>query len=448
MRRHLSLSRLLRNDKLMMVVSLIAAVVIWALVVYGPGNLEERAISGVPIPVALSEDVIETYDLYIVKVDKEAATVKVSGTRGEIGRLSAQDIQIAVDTSSITKAGQYNLRYRVVSSGDYDVKIVGDDTVTVVCDEFYEDTFDVVVDVANLTVSDTQQYQLGDPVVSDSSVVDNKITVKGPKSDVKKIDRVEAIVPDEMALSEQATFVADLVAYDKKNRPVESIQFLTGSENQVTVNVPVLNYYKVQLQPELLNVPSEYAKNKNLYTVEPAEFEFWSVPNKYDKFIGDLNKELVFDFDLLDPSMLERTITLEDVEKGIRLLNGSETIKVSLNLGDVTTKSVTIPITKKNFKVKNLPDGYTCTFESSSTSSVVLCGPKDLLSKIKPEDIVLSVDFENKVKEGSHSVVFRLETGNGKVWVCYSTDVENPKHGVDVQVKIAKKAEKAKNNPS
>lgn len=444
MRQRFSISRLLRNDKLMMLVSLIGAVVIWALVVYGPGNVEERAISGIPIPVALSEDVAETYDLYIVRVDKESATVKVNGTRSEIGRLTAQDIQIAVDTSGIIKAGQYNLRYRVVSSGDYDIKIVGDDTVTVVCDVFYEDAFDVTVDTANLTVSDSQKYQLGDPVLNDSGIEGNKITVKGPKSDVKKIDRVEAIISDKAELTESGVFEADLVAYDKNDKPVESIQFLTITENKVNVQVPVLTYHKIELKPELSNVPDGYAKKKDLVSVTPAEFEFWCVPNKFDKFVADLNKQLVFDFDLLGPDKLAREITLSGEEKGVRLLNGSETIQVELNLGRVSTKTVTVPISKKNFKVKNLPEGYTCTFESKSLSNVVLCGPESLLNSIKPEEIVLTADLQGKAKEGLQNMVFRLETGNGQVWVCYSEDEENPKHGVDIQVKIEKKTEKTK----
>ncbi len=447
MRQRFSISRLLRNDKLMMVVSLISAVVIWALVVYGPGNVEERAISGIPIPVALSEDVSETYDLYIVRVDKETATVKVNGTRAEIGRLSAQDIQIAVDTSSITKAGQYNLRYRVVSSGDYDVKIVGDDTVTVVCDEFYEDVFTVSVDTSNLTVTDTQKYQLGDPVLSDSGVEDNKITVKGPKSDVKKIARVEAVIPDKTKLSESGVFEADLTAYDKNDKPVQSIQFLTTAEDKVNISVPVLTYHKVQLKPQLLNVPSGYTKAEELVSVTPAELEFWSVPNKYDKFVDEINKQLVFDFDLLHPDNLSRVITLAGDEKGIRLLNGSETIKASLDLGAITTKTVTIPITAKNFSIKNLPEGYTCSFESKSLSNIVLCGPANLLRNIKPEKIVLSVDFAGKANEGSQNVVFRLTTDSGKVWVCYSTDNTAPKHGVDVQVTITKAEQKASDTP-
>lgn len=442
MRQRYSLSRLLHNDKLMMLVSFIAAVVIWALVVYGPGNLEERAISGIPIPVALSEDVSETYDLYIVKVDKETATVKVSGTRSEIGRLSAQDIQIAVDTSSITKAGQYTLRYRVISSGDYDVKIEGTDTVTVVCDEFYEDAFDVTVDVSNLSVSDTQKYQLGDPVLSDNNIEDNKITVKGPKSDVMNIDRVEAVVTDKAELTEAGVFEADLIAYDKSDKPVESIQFLTSSENKITVSVPVLTYYKVQLKPELLHVPAGYAKEKDLVEVEPAEFEFWSVSSKYDKFIADINKKLVFDFDALDPEGLERKIVLENMEKGVRLLNGNETITARLNLGAITTRTVTIPIADKNFQVRNLPADYACTFESKNLSNVVLCGPSELLNRINPDEIKLVADMEGKAKEGLQNMVFRLETGEDKVWVCYSNDQDNPKAGVDIQVNVTRKTEK------
>ncbi|MBE6806598.1 MAG: hypothetical protein E7527_01095 [Ruminococcaceae bacterium] len=466
MRQKLSISRLLRNDKLMMLVSLISAVVIWALVVYGPGNIEDRTISGVPIPVSLAEDIAGTYDLYIVKVNKETATVKVNGTRGEIGRLSPQDIQIAVDTSGITKAGQYNLRYRVVSSGDYDVKIVGDDTVTVVCDEFDEKAFDVSVDISNLTMSDPQKHQPYIPVFNDSSVEDNKIKVKGPKSAVKNIARVVATIPDKAVLSEQATFEAELVAYDKNDKPVESIEFLTIIENKVKVNVPILNRYKVQIdegqiKPEMLNNPKGYVSDDlSMYTLKPSAFEFWCLPNKYEKVLAEINNQLHFDFDLLTPDKLTREVVLTRVQEGgedgvriaggtevingVRLDNDVETLKVSLNLGKVTTKTFkSIALSKENFKVTNLPEGYTCSFMSDKLTNIVLCGPTDALKKIKPEDLILKADLTGKT-EGAQTVVFQLVTNNDKVWVCYSNDAANPKSGVDITVKITKETEKTK----
>ena len=55
MKKRITFSQLLHKDKLMMVVSLILAIIIWALVVYDQGNTEERPISSVPVSVTLTD---------------------------------------------------------------------------------------------------------------------------------------------------------------------------------------------------------------------------------------------------------------------------------------------------------------------------------------------------------------------------------------------------------
>ena len=60
MKQRISLSRLLHNDKLMMIVSLVLAIVVWALVVYGPNNAQERVITGVPVSITLNAYATDT----------------------------------------------------------------------------------------------------------------------------------------------------------------------------------------------------------------------------------------------------------------------------------------------------------------------------------------------------------------------------------------------------
>ena len=63
MKKRISFSRLLHHDKLMMLVSLLLAILIWALVVYGPGNNEERELTGVPVSITLNDCVLSAGSL-------------------------------------------------------------------------------------------------------------------------------------------------------------------------------------------------------------------------------------------------------------------------------------------------------------------------------------------------------------------------------------------------
>ena len=86
MNKRFSLNRMLRNDKLMMIVSFLLAILVWALVVYGPSNKEEQVVTGVPISITLNDYASETLKLRIVDGAEKTATVTVYGLRSVIGR--------------------------------------------------------------------------------------------------------------------------------------------------------------------------------------------------------------------------------------------------------------------------------------------------------------------------------------------------------------------------
>ena len=84
MKRHFSLNRLLHNDKLMMVLSLVFALFIWYSVVNDTVNVQQREITGVPISITLNDYARETMKLRIVEGAEATATVVVEGPRSVI----------------------------------------------------------------------------------------------------------------------------------------------------------------------------------------------------------------------------------------------------------------------------------------------------------------------------------------------------------------------------
>lgn len=435
MKKRLSFSRLLHHDKLMMVVSLLLAILIWSLVVYGQGNQEEREITGVPVSITLNDYASETMKLRIVSGANPTATVRVQGTRAELERLSAQDITVTADTGNVIKEGTYVLQIRATSSGDFSiVSLVGDDgttsTVTITCDVWREQSFPITVEMPKLTVTDATQYQFGTPSVSGAAVTEGAVIVAGPKSDINRIARVVANIPDETSISETAVFMADLLAYDAYDRPIDSVSFLQAEDAKVNVTVPVMVYRKVKLNPTINHIPAGYANKENLFTITPTEVELWGVPSEVDEYIAAIQSQLVMDFDLLTPDDLKKEIVLEAAE-GIRLLNGSETLSLKINLSNINYSIVEVPLTEENVRILNCPEGYTVKVEQNRLPNVRLCGTSSKLRRIKPEDIVLVIDVADKIP-GQQEIQARLELGEDTVWVCYGTT-----DGVKVLISIA-----------
>ena len=108
-------NKLLDSKVFWAVISLIASLFIW---VYITGTQEEiitQSFNNVEV-MLIGEDTLQATRGYVVtNVSAETVSVKISGTRGNIGTLSASDVKAVIDVSLISSTGTltqyYNLTY-------------------------------------------------------------------------------------------------------------------------------------------------------------------------------------------------------------------------------------------------------------------------------------------------------------------------------------------------
>lgn len=435
MKRKISLSRLLHDDKLMMLVSLLLAILIWALVVFGPSNKQEHVISGVPISVTLNDYAGETLNLRITSGADATATVKVQGLRSVVSRLSSADITVTADTGNVIKEGTYTLPLRVVSNGDYTIQsVVGpdgnNDTVTISCDVWRETLFPVMVEAPKLTTTDKATYQIGTPVIGNGVLTDGQITLSGPRSDVNRIDKVVAVIDDEATISESEVYTARLEARDTAGQVIDSITYANAEDKTVTVTVPVLVYREVTLTPTMLNAPEAYANTPSLITVAPSKIELWGVPSEIDDYIASVQQQLTVDFDKLTPDRLSRTVTLTAIE-AIRPVNGEESLTLKVNLNGVTTRTIDVTLTDKNLTAKTLPEDSKL-FAKQTKVSVTLCGPSRSVNAVRASDIRLTVPSV-QTTTGLQTVMARVSVlDKNDIWAVYGNDL----NGIEVLVSV------------
>ena len=432
------LHRLLHNDKLMMLFSVILAVVIWSLVVYGPSNTVEQEITAVPVSITLNDYASQTLNLRITAGGDATATVTVRGLRSVVSNLTPQDLTVTADTGNVIKEGNYILPLRAVSFGDYSiVSVVGtdgaNDTVAISCDSWRQQSFPVEVEMPELTVTDTKKYQFGTPSPGGDALANGQIIVEGPKSDITRIQKVVAVIADKSAINETTVFTASLEARDEDGKVIETVSFIKAEDKKISVTVPVMIYRKVTLQPTALHVPAGYADVKNLVTVTPAAIELWGVPSEIDDYINSIQQQVQVDFDRLTTDNLTREITLETVE-GIRPVNGSETLKLKVALSGISKRTLEVPLSAANVSVENEADGYTAVPTQTKLPSVVLYGPTRALNRLKASDIRLVVDMTNVTATGQQTVRARVVIDKEKqVWTNYEKDT----NGVEILVSVS-----------
>ena len=438
MKKRFSLRRLMHNDKFVMVISLVLAIFIWSLVVYGPGNAQDQVITGVPISITLNDYASQTLNLRITSGANATATVTVHGLRSVVSRLSAADIMVIADTGNVITEGTYTLPLRAVANGDYTIQsVVGEDgtshSVTVTFDVWREAPFAVAVEMPNLTLEDEKTYQFGTPSINSDAVTDGMITVSGPRNAVNRVATVAAVIDDAAAMNDTAVYEARLEARDETGTVITSVSFSGAEDGKVSVTVPVMLYRKAVLKPSLLHIPAAYTSRSNLITVTPSSVELWGISSELEEYIAAINESIQLDFDQLNPGKLVQNITLQTTE-GIRPVNGSETVQVKVNLTGMTSRTVEASLNANSLTVTNCPSGHTVTLKQNKLAGIVLCGPADSLNRIKAEDIVLTVDMGNTATAGQQTVKARVSVkGYDDVWAYYGETA----HGVDVLVSVA-----------
>lgn len=438
MKKRITFSQLLHKDKLMMVVSLILAIIIWVLVVYDQGNTEERPISSVPVSVTLTPFASEDLKLRIVDGADAVATVYVEGPRSVIAQLTKQDITVTADTSTVLTPGTYTVPIRASSSGKFDiVRVVGDDgvgaTIKVTCDVIIEKEFALTSDdvvMGGLTLSNSDNLRFGAPSPSGTAIVNGAVTVSGPKTRVLDIDHVAAEIKEEKKMNTTASFTAELVAYDAHNRPVEGVSFLNAEEGTINVVVPVLQHHQEVLAPIIKNAPEGMSDR---VTVTPGTIDLWVIPTEVEEYLTEIRNHLTVDFqqvlangkDILKPLELKKT-------GSVLPFSNSEKVECKIDVSSCTNKTFTVPINEDTVEILNCPDGYAVEFDQTELANVVICGSNSALRKLKTDQMKVVIDL-SELSEGHYAVKVSVKCEDPTVWTYYG------ENGYEAQINIVKK---------
>lgn len=438
MKKRITFSQLLHKDKLMMVVSLILAIIIWVLVVYDQGNTEERPISGVPVSVTLTPFASEDLKLRIVDGAEAVATVYVEGPRSVIAQLTKQDITVTADTSTVLTPGTYTVPIHATPSGKFDIlRVVGDDgagaTVKVTCDVIIEKEFalassNVMMPGLKLSNSDTSRF--GIPSPSGAAIVNGMVTVSGPKNSVLNIDHVYAEINEEKTLDTTASFAAELIAYDAYDRPVEGVSFLNAEEGTINVVVPVLQHYQETLTPTVKNAPEGLADK---VTVTPGTIELWVIPTEVEEYLTEVRNHLTVDFQQVLAEGKVISLPLELKKTGSILpLSNSEKVELKIDVSSCTNKKFSVPLNDETVEILNCPDGYEVAFEQTVLPNVVVCGNNSVLKKLKADQMKIVLDLDG-LSAGHNTVKVSVQCADPTAWIYYGET------GYEVQINIVKK---------
>ena len=408
------LKKLIFNDKYLVIVSLLLAVVVWIVTSINIGDKVQRTIT-IDAPIKLSDEASEQLGMqYYSLQDSVELKVTLSGAKYIVGQVKEEDLSVNFDTNSIGDiTGKVSIPIKVRNSSnnnlDFTVKSVKPSKLEAYHDINMGKTFDVYVDYNNKeNIADG--YELGTPVLSE-----DKVVVNGPKSTIEEIEKVFLNVDFgdkqniKKAYNTECPIEYKGQGIQTKYLSVTSRTDSKTSLDKISVTIPVLKIETLPVKVEVENEPEGYYDGQVSIKYTPEEIEAGVLESAKIKeaVVGTINFKDVtlgdntFDFNISDL----KGITVDDEN------NKTITAKVSVSdMYSIRTKA----IKRSDILVKGLKDNQEGNVRNLDKYYVTIIMPND--DSVDDIELELSVDVSKTTKDNVYPINVKIKN-NDNAWV-------------------------------
>lgn len=427
---------LFEKDSSLKVLSILAAIIIWAVVSISQYPTIDKILYNVPIEISLEDTYAQANALNVIAVSDETVTVNISGERGQIGDLKAEDLKVVLDVSNVMMPREYSLSMKVESKSgkSFDVLSIDPPAVTVTFDKIISREFEIAPQLENVRIA--SGYMSGDPIVTPATV-----TVTGPQDTVNSITKVCARAAlDKGELSSTYEFTAnELVLYNNNAVISDDNNLISFDKNSFAVQLPVYVRQTLPLEVNIINAPEnfdlDYFRSQLVFSVTELDI---AAPDDKIKELTSLNIG---------------TINMREVDVGSVFEFKAENFLTENyeNLTQIDTVTVTCPSEKlskkaiaimgKDIQFVNKPAQF--EFEPvASGMTLFVVGDEEQIAAISKEDLTAQIDLiDFNLQEGVHkmSVDFIISSYD-KVWLNGDEGVATPKIYVNAMLSEAEES--------
>lgn len=412
-KKRFSLRKLIYNDKNLIIISLLAAVCIWIATSMNLSPETTKNIS-VPLKIDFSDTVTEELGFKCYGESSMTVNVTVRAKKYLAKDISADDLDVKLQTSSVTTTGIHEVPISV-SAGDS-----GDFTVESYYPTVYTGYFDVPEE-QEMEIKlnyNTKDYVADGFVAGESLLNEPNVVVSGPKTYVARVSKVVADVNLNDKLSETATINIEPKAVDVYGNKVDYISLNYGAE-KLTLTIPVLKVKQLSTHVTLTDAPEsvDLSKIKIYYSTDSIRAGVLAGTDIKAAELGEVH--------FTDLRVGENTFTFNATQlEGITVLDDTEKVTVRVVVpSDYTSKD--IDVSAAGVKLNNVPAGYTAKVTALNSDSVTIIGPKSAIRGLKAKNVVLSCDLTAKkgesIKTGTRQLPVTVSIANADGTWAYGT---------------------------
>lgn len=413
-----SIRRLIYNDKYLIIVSLLLAVVIWIATSLNAGTTETKVIK-MDVPIKLGDEISEQLGMqYYSLQDNIEISVTISGAKYVIGQVTPNDLSVTFDTSAVNRTGAQTIPILVNNSSrhlDFDVEGTYPSSIEGFFDVNASKVMNVELDFDKDNIA--SGYVFGEPVLSE-----DKIVVSGPKTYIDRIEKakVSVVFDDNEKLTDiykdtcDIEFIGTGIEHSYFNVTLRT-DTKTPLKN-ISVTIPVLKQTTLPVGIDFVDRPSGLSDNdiKVTYTQNNVDAGVLNSADISSAIIGSVN------FNTLYLGSQTRTFDVTNLN-GITILDNTTNIGATITItGDYKKKNISI--SPEDIIVEGLPEGAKADVKSISTSTLSIYAPSNAI--INTKSITLKCDVSEKKKSNEYPISITIDNDSSWVYGSYNANIE------------------------
>lgn len=394
-----AINKLLDNRLVWILVSIVAAFLIWLWVVNSVNENQTRALTFEVQYEGLA--VLENYNLRLAANQPDTVLLQVRASATDMIRLE-QNRQIIVDVSGISEAGEYDVAFRPSAfstmAGNVSFQFMqmgvsnAENTIVVRTNRITGRTISLSTANTHYVISEpgqTDYFYVGGQL----RVYPEDIQIDGPEEILEQIASIEVEVEFPTPLTATTTKPGALRAYSYTGERISdaSLAELVFSQDSVSVTVPVHMVRNVPLVP--IFIPGAGASEDNL-SYRQSQETVWLMGE------GDVLRDLAY---LELPQVrLDQVPTIYSVRLDIptpaltEIYDGPGYVDIELQVQEVSERTMNVPAGRVVFT--NVPENMTPSVVIDMLA-LVIRGPEEMLAELDESDISVLVslaDYEGR----------------------------------------------------
>lgn len=394
----------MKNKLPMMLLALLLAVLVWLYDVTVVNPNDTATVSGIPVTYE-NDDLMRAQDLMVAEDSNPTVSLRISGRRSELKKLSRLNIQVNVDLSQIHEAGIHELPYTVrypanVNSADLSIDSRTPAAVSVAVEHYIRRVVPITSELVGKLGSGTN----GESFAVDTgsiAITPAEVAVTGPAELVESIESAHVVI-DQDGITQTTVQNCDFTLLDANGDEVSREGLVTDCET-LSVTVPV---HKIKEVPLVVKtVPGGGAVDDNIhYKLSAQRIKISGEPAVIDR-ISQIELGTLLYAEVTGPVTRSLPVIMPE---GVNNVSGITSVDMSVEVTGL--KVVTMNVT--DFEFVNVPEDLTPNSDTESIS-LTLRGTPAALSNLEPEDVSVTVDLSGFTQAGTYIVAVTVEVPEG-----------------------------------